>query len=234
MAEQQLPRKIEPIEGVEPKGHIQVQEIDTTSSIEAAQKVKFDEALAKAAEMPRPAQMGQIQATEQIQIAKPSPMDIARQQESGFSSKSIERIQSQALETKKAFEKPRADLMGNQGRFSSISSEAIERMNRHLEHADSSLQKSIQETGRVEVGSLLNQEKPPLERFLSFLTDGDHRVSSIIEDISKLKMKENRLSPEILLSVQMKLGFVQQELEFFTNVLNKALESTKTIMNVQI
>jgi len=44
----------------------------------------------------------------------------------------------------------------------------------------------------------------------------------------------DKLTAGRLLAVQVKLSFVQQELEFFTNVLNKALESTKTIMNIQV
>jgi hypothetical protein len=37
-----------------------------------------------------------------------------------------------------------------------------------------------------------------------------------------------------MLAMQIKVGYVQQEIEFFTSLLNKALESTKTIMNVQV
>jgi hypothetical protein len=37
-----------------------------------------------------------------------------------------------------------------------------------------------------------------------------------------------------MLAMQVKVGFVQQEMEFFTGMLNKALESTKTLMNVQV
>jgi hypothetical protein len=37
-----------------------------------------------------------------------------------------------------------------------------------------------------------------------------------------------------MLRIQLKVGYITQEVEFFTAVLNKALESTKTIMNVQV
>jgi len=44
----------------------------------------------------------------------------------------------------------------------------------------------------------------------------------------------NQLSPATMLLIQIKVGYIQQEIELFTSMLNKALESTKTIMNVQV
>ena len=43
-----------------------------------------------------------------------------------------------------------------------------------------------------------------------------------------------QITPANMLAIQMKMGYVQQQIELFTSLLNKALESTKTIMNVQV
>ncbi len=75
--------------------------------------------------------------------------------------------------------------------------------------------------------------KKPLVTFLNYLTHGDTQINSIISEVNNMKDLK-QITPQQLLAVQIKLGFVQQELEFFTNLLSKALESTKTIMNVQV
>jgi len=74
----------------------------------------------------------------------------------------------------------------------------------------------------------------PIDRFLGFLTDGQSQLNSIAQEVQTLNLNKNNLNAASMLAVQIKVGFIQQELEFFSSVLNKALESTKTIMNVQV
>jgi hypothetical protein len=49
-----------------------------------------------------------------------------------------------------------------------------------------------------------------------------------------MHLNNKEITPANMLRIQMKVSYMQQEIEFFTAVLNKALESTKTIMNVQV
>jgi hypothetical protein len=49
-----------------------------------------------------------------------------------------------------------------------------------------------------------------------------------------MALQKDQISPASMLAIQIKVGFISQELDFFTGILNKALESTKTIMNVQV
>ncbi len=74
----------------------------------------------------------------------------------------------------------------------------------------------------------------PIDRFLGFLTDGQAQLSMIAKEVETMSTDKNNFTPASMLAVQIKVGFIQQELEFFSAVLNKALESTKTIMNVQV
>ncbi|MDF2549015.1 MAG: hypothetical protein K0S07_82 [Chlamydiales bacterium] len=74
----------------------------------------------------------------------------------------------------------------------------------------------------------------PVTRFLDMLTQGQNKLMSMSSHLEGLAAEGNKLSPERMLSLQLKMTSIQQELEFFTNVLNKSLESTKTLMNVQI
>ena len=74
-----------------------------------------------------------------------------------------------------------------------------------------------------------------ISRFLGLLTDGQYRMQNIAQAVNFMASDTTReINPAKLLLIQIKVGQIQQELEFFAAVLNKALESTKTIMNVQV
>ena len=104
----------------------------------------------------------------------------------------------------------------------------------HLEHMDRALRDVSKMVTGVEAGTLVDQEKPPLVRFLKYLTESDKRLSTAVDEISALDKSKEKLTPQQLMSVQIKLNFIQQELEFFSNALGKGLDALKTIMNVQI
>lgn len=74
----------------------------------------------------------------------------------------------------------------------------------------------------------------PIERFIGFLTHGQYQLQKLASDVQMMHLNKEEISPASMLAIQIKVGYVQQEIEFFANMLNKALESTKTIMNVQI
>lgn len=74
----------------------------------------------------------------------------------------------------------------------------------------------------------------PVMRFLGMLTDGQYQMSRLALEVEKMHLNKKEINPAALLSIQLKVNYVTQELEFFTSLLNKALESTKTIMNVQV
>lgn len=105
-----------------------------------------------------------------------------------------------------------------------------------LSHIDESLKITLSKAG-VEyqaAPSAGRQSSNPIERFLGFLTDSQSRLETLATDVTKMSDLKQEFTPALMLSMQVKVGFVQQELEFFTALLNKALESTKTIMNVQV
>lgn len=81
-------------------------------------------------------------------------------------------------------------------------------------------------------------EKPkglstPVERFLNYLTHGQAQLETLSSQVSSID-QAHELSAGKVLALQIKVGFIQQELEFFASLLNKTLESTKTLMNVQV
>ncbi len=74
----------------------------------------------------------------------------------------------------------------------------------------------------------------PIIRFLGFLTDGQYRLQTLSSEVEKWNLNKVDINPATMLAMQIKVNFISQELEFFSSLLNKALESTKTIMNVQV
>lgn len=74
----------------------------------------------------------------------------------------------------------------------------------------------------------------PVEKLLGFLSHGQRQLDTLAKEVSDLESPTKELSPANMLAIQIKVNYVQQELELFTNLLNKSLESTKTLMNVQV
>jgi len=111
-----------------------------------------------------------------------------------------------------------------------------EKLSSSLEHIDQGLRDVTKLTKGVEVGAIekISKEKPPLVRFLTYLTESDKKMNSFMDELGGLKIGEQKLTPDVLMALQIKMGFITQELEFFSQTLSKALESTKTVMNVQI
>ncbi|MCE2982864.1 MAG: hypothetical protein LW832_04775 [Parachlamydia sp.] len=74
----------------------------------------------------------------------------------------------------------------------------------------------------------------PIERFIGFLSTSQYQLEHLGQIIDHLNLTKAQLTPANMLALQIKVSYVQQQMELFTSLLNKALESTKTIMNVQV
>lgn len=105
-----------------------------------------------------------------------------------------------------------------------------------LSHIDENLRVALSKAGveYTPIAHLENKTINPIDRFLGFLTSGQNQLASLGNEINNMHLNGKDISPANMLRIQMKVGYITQEIEFFTAVLNKALESTKTIMNVQV
>lgn len=103
-----------------------------------------------------------------------------------------------------------------------------------LNHIDENLKVALDKTGseyaRPEKSEGMSK---PIDRFLGLLTHSQNQLETLASDVKAMAV-ENEMSPASMLLIQIKVAKVQQEIELFTSMLNKALESTKTIMNVQV
>jgi hypothetical protein len=109
-----------------------------------------------------------------------------------------------------------------------------------LSHVDENIRMALSRTGTEGVKAAQQEPPPigpkenPISRFLGLLTDGQSKLQTLASEVQTMALNKDGINPASLLLIQIKVGYIQQELEFFSGVLNKALESTKTIMNVQV
>ena len=94
--------------------------------------------------------------------------------------------------------------------------------------------------GNAKMGADIPQEPNPatftgpLAKFLSYLTDGQNQLVAAKTQLQNLKDKGDSLSPADMLLVQIKLNKAQQELDFSSVLLSKAVDNFKTLMGVQL
>jgi hypothetical protein len=107
-------------------------------------------------------------------------------------------------------------------------------LNNRLTHVDDNLKIALSKAGLEHTPAPKQAAgTSPIHRFLGFLTHSQNQMEHLNSAIVELN-STNNLSPANLLAIQIKVGIIQQQIELFTSLLNKALEATKTIMNVQV
>lgn len=74
----------------------------------------------------------------------------------------------------------------------------------------------------------------PIAQFLHYITDGLHQLESAKNQISAIGKKGKEMNAGDFLFVQLKLAKAQQELEFTSSLLGKAIDDIKQIMNIQL
>ena len=112
---------------------------------------------------------------------------------------------------------------------------AVPLLQNKLTHIDENIKVALNKAG-VEHKPVAPVEPSnnPIMRFLGFLTDGQYQLNTLASQVESWHLNGKEITPAAMLSLQIKVGYISQELEFFSSLLNKTLESTKTIMNVQV
>lgn len=79
-----------------------------------------------------------------------------------------------------------------------------------------------------------SSRQSPVTKFLGLIMDGQDQLNKTQEMIQGMKTKGGTLSPAELLMVQVKLAKAQQELEYSSVLLSKAVDDIKTMFNIQL
>lgn len=74
----------------------------------------------------------------------------------------------------------------------------------------------------------------PLNKFLSLVTDGQNQLDATQQHLSALAKKGDQIKPADMLMIQIKLSKAQQELEYSSLLLGKAVDDLKMMMNIQL
>lgn len=109
-------------------------------------------------------------------------------------------------------------------------------MQRSLIHTDAALKIALSKVG-VDYTPPTAQAPglvAPVQKFLGYLSNSQEQLETLGTTLSNLHADDKSITPANMLALQMKMGVITQQIEFFSSLLNKSLESTKTIMNVQV
>lgn len=85
------------------------------------------------------------------------------------------------------------------------------------------------------LGITTSELSAPLKTFFNFIAKGERQLSGLQTEINAICSSDNQMvNPATLLKLQLKMTHVSQQIELFTSMLNKGLESSKTVFNTQI
>lgn len=225
--------RIEGVEKVSSKGTSATPQAVSELQQEMTARERFDNAMASQSKMPAPAEQVVSQNPNQQQ---PSLLDHVRDSNTVQDTKlTPENLAVQTDELISKMGQLKETLQQNPNLPLKPTTEVL--MSNKLEHIDTNLKVALSKSG-VELGEVTPTEPisaervNPVDRFLGFLTDGQYQLETLASELRIVNNKE--LTPGAMLTIQVKVAQIQQEIELFTNLLNKSLESIKTIMNVQV
>jgi len=69
---------------------------------------------------------------------------------------------------------------------------------------------------------------------LGLITDGQDQLNKTQDMIQNMKLSDGTISPAQLLLIQVKMAKAQQELEYSSVLLSKAVDDIKTMFNIQL
>lgn len=229
------PHKIEKIKKVSKAGAAEQQpvaEVQEQPKRVAPNKEEFDKLLLN--------QQNEKQKPQKAELAdasrKSSPMDEIRDLNSGSAKPTRVTPAEVVAQTQEAINK----LEEIKGKLNTpklnIPDSVSTLMRNKIVHMDENIRIALSRTGSEyqtpSAPIAVTPTDSPVVRFLGLLTHGQYQLQNLAGELAKFSGKE--ISPANLLAIQIKVGYIQQEIEFFSGLLNKALESTKTIMNVQV
>jgi len=246
MAEQKFHEKIEAIEKldrVEPSKPLALDAI-ATEEVSAPSRVKFDVALQKADDA---IQQSKLTIAQQNAIAdmgpkKPSPMEMSSSLKIQYlepisKTDLVQKVQDTSNRYRQAISTTTDLYTASQkeGYSVTVTPATDAKLTDKLIHADTEIKAALSESGaEVKAADFQEFTQKPLVKYLNMLSNGDVQLNSLMTQINQISASGQKANPEQLFAIQIKLSFVQQQLEFFTNVLNKTLDSIKTTMNIQV
>lgn len=147
---------------------------------------------------------------------------------------SPETIKNQAKDIVSQFEQVKTKLSQAQG---DIKPSYHTLLRNRLAHIDDNVKIALNKAG-VEYTSApqatSTQNANPIQQFIRMMSNSQQQMENMHTTLEQLHLTGQQISGPNMLAIQIKINYIQQQIELFTSLLNKALESTKTLMNVQV
>lgn len=104
-----------------------------------------------------------------------------------------------------------------------------------LNSANGHIQSASTKLGAPLVGEEEDKEGGgPLQKFVNLVTSGQRQLDSTQAHLAAIAAKGEQMNPADMLMVQIKLNKAQQELEYSSMLLGKAIDDLKLMMNIQL
>ncbi|MBS0629838.1 MAG: hypothetical protein JSS30_06405 [Verrucomicrobia bacterium] len=104
-----------------------------------------------------------------------------------------------------------------------------------LSSANGHIQSAAGKLGAPIVGDEEKGEKGgPLQKFVNLVTSGQRQLDATQQMLAQISAKGEQMSPADMLMLQIKLNKAQQELEYSSLLLGKAIDDLKMMMNIQL
>lgn len=221
--------EIKSISKIDKKGVKGIEEIEVQpESIAQPNKEKFDSLM-----VDKTREIAPIEANtmDNSRVGLIDEMNKLNNKVDNLKTASPEQFLAQAQDVTGQMEKLKAKLSTTTSPINGASEDVLKNK---LTHIDENIKVALDRAGVEYSPNAKVDGQNPIERFLSLLTDGQARLESIATDVQTMSLNKQEITPAAMLAMQIKVGFIQQEIELFTSLLSKAVESTKTIMNVQV
>lgn len=222
---------IEKIEGIEGnRGATDLSSILQESETRLApNKEHFDALYAQA-----PSPETSVSATRKVDVERISLMDEVASVNKQVTSMKIASPDQLVAQVDEAVDKIRSLRAKLEAPNITIKPEFQTSLRNQLSHIDDTLKVTLNKAGlEYKEPEVVVAPKNPIERFLGFLENGQNQLQNLGSEISQFKALPS-INPQDMIALQYKVNLVQQQIELFTSLLNKSLESTKTVMNVQV
>ena len=195
---------------------------DKQSGGPAPQKGSFDAYMEKAGQQPNAA-------------GKPpgvSPLDLAQNQ--------LQLTQGPTFDSLMAQTKSVQGMLGDINNQLQTKNLKLKQSDRASLRSKMTSANSYLKAANVKLGADVPAAPPPSStggiagKFLNYVSEGQANLAAAQQQLMNLKGKGASLNPADFLAVQIKLAHAQQEIEYASIMLSKAVEDLKTLFNIQL
>ncbi|MBX7066732.1 MAG: EscI/YscI/HrpB family type III secretion system inner rod protein [Parachlamydiales bacterium] len=161
----------------------------------------------------------------------PTPMDVARGPTIATSGISFDSIFAQTGQVQDSLGTVEKQLKDQNLKLKRSQSHLVKQKlgdaNDHIRAAASKMGMQLEE-GKIPTGL------DALARFIAMVNDGQDKLSQVQDKLKEMSASGANINPGDMLSIQVKMGLAQQEIQYTTTLLGKVIQSVTQLLNTQL